>query len=178
MSLDYEEARDQVTGPGQLFEVVDESVDGGQFRLFKNAPANLGQLFAGARGEQSTFLVYEDERWTFGESMRRPTRWPTPWCTPSASARATGWGSPCGTCPSGSCRSPPSCRSGPSRSPSTPGGLRSEIDYAVGDAGLSLLIGDPERIARAQHPAAGPRASRWWRASRRDRAGARRASCS
>ena len=27
-------------------------------------------FFAGARGEPSTFMVYEDERWSFDETMR------------------------------------------------------------------------------------------------------------
>ena len=66
----HEEALAQVTGPGQLFEVVPLEVGGRAVRVFKNAPANLGQLFAGARGDESEFLVYEDERWTFDGTMR------------------------------------------------------------------------------------------------------------
>ena len=70
MPLTYDEALAQVTGPGQLFELVEVPVDGRTVRVFKNAPANLGQLFAGARGDDAEFLVYEDERWTFAETMR------------------------------------------------------------------------------------------------------------
>ena len=50
--------------------MAEEAVGGIDYRLFKNAPPTLGELFAGARGEESTFLVYEDERWTFDETMR------------------------------------------------------------------------------------------------------------
>jgi len=70
VSVTYEEALAQVTGPGQVFEVVEEIVDGRPLRVFKHAPANLGQLLGGARGDESEFLVYEDERWTFERTMR------------------------------------------------------------------------------------------------------------
>src|SRR5664280_2660309 len=49
MSLSYEEAYAQVTGPGQIFELVEDAIDGVSYRVFKNAPPTLGQLFAGAR---------------------------------------------------------------------------------------------------------------------------------
>ena len=88
MSLEYEEAVAEVTGPGQLFEVVDGVVGGTAYRLFANAPPTLGQVFAGARGEQSTFLVYEDERWTLRRD-HAPRRRPGPRAgrTPSGSSK-------------------------------------------------------------------------------------------
>ena len=48
MSLSYDEAYTTVTGPGQVFELVEQSVDGVDYRMFKNAPPVLGQVFAGA----------------------------------------------------------------------------------------------------------------------------------
>ena len=36
---------------------------------FKNAPSTLRQLFDTARGLDQTFIVYEDEDWTFAEVM-------------------------------------------------------------------------------------------------------------
>ncbi|MBS1838542.1 MAG: AMP-binding protein, partial [Actinobacteria bacterium] len=64
--LSYEEACAQVTAPGTPFEVVDAEVLGVPRRVFANAPASLRDvvLAAAARGEQ-TFMVYEDERWSF-----------------------------------------------------------------------------------------------------------------
>ena len=62
VSLSYDEAYAQVTAPGQMFELTDGVVDGVDVRLFKHAPSMLGQVFAGARGVTSTFMVYEDER--------------------------------------------------------------------------------------------------------------------
>ena len=57
MPLSYEEALEQITGEGQIFELITETVDGQDYRVFKNAPPNLGALFAGARGDDATFLV-------------------------------------------------------------------------------------------------------------------------
>jgi long-chain acyl-CoA synthetase len=69
--LSYEDAAAAVTAPGERFEVEAIEVDGIAVRAFKNAPPNLRALFdtARARGDE-TFLVYEDERWSFAEVMR------------------------------------------------------------------------------------------------------------
>ena len=71
MPLSYEEAAQAVTAPGQIFEVETIEVAGVGYRAFKHAPPSLRELFASAaaRGDQ-TFLVYEDERWTFAETAR------------------------------------------------------------------------------------------------------------
>jgi len=71
MALTYEEAVTQVTGPGQIFELVEGEVRGVRMPVFKNAPPSLRELFASARtrGDRD-FLVYEDERWSFDEVMR------------------------------------------------------------------------------------------------------------
>jgi long-chain acyl-CoA synthetase len=72
MTLSYEEAAAKVTAPGQIFEVDDITVGGIQYRAFKNAPASLRDLLGLTRGYgQKTFLVYEDERWSFDDVMRR-----------------------------------------------------------------------------------------------------------
>ncbi len=70
MTLTYEEVAAQVTAPGQLFEVVEEDVVGVRQRVFAHAPATLRQLFDSARGHgERTFLVFEDERWSFARVM-------------------------------------------------------------------------------------------------------------
>ncbi|MFA5775505.1 MAG: long-chain fatty acid--CoA ligase, partial [Ilumatobacteraceae bacterium] len=70
MALTWDEAIAAVTGPGQVFELVNANVRGIDLQVYKNAPANLGQVFAGARAHgEKTFLVYEDERWTFTKAM-------------------------------------------------------------------------------------------------------------
>jgi long-chain acyl-CoA synthetase len=71
MTMSYEEAAAKVTGPGEMFEVVETEIDGMRYKVFKNAPDTLRTLFDLARGHgDKTFIVYEDERWSFEEVMR------------------------------------------------------------------------------------------------------------
>ena len=70
MTMTWAEANLAVTAPGQIFELVDAEVFGVKMQVFKNAPAHLGQVFAGARGHgEKTFLVYEGETYTFTQAM-------------------------------------------------------------------------------------------------------------
>jgi long-chain acyl-CoA synthetase len=71
MGLTYEEAIAQITGPGSPFEITESVIRGERLRVFKNTPPSLRTLFdlGRARGEQ-TFLVYEDESWSWAETMR------------------------------------------------------------------------------------------------------------
>ena len=70
--MTFLEANAAVTGPGQVFELIDAEVLGVKTRVFKNAPAHLGQLFAGARAHgDKPFLVYENETYTFTQAMDR-----------------------------------------------------------------------------------------------------------
>ena len=72
MSMTFLEANTAVTGPGQIFELIDGEVRGVKMKVFKNAPAHLGQVFAGSRGHgDKTLLVYEDEIITFAQAADR-----------------------------------------------------------------------------------------------------------
>ena len=71
MALTLFDATARVTAPGQLFEVTDRVDGGATRRVFVNSPANLRDIFAGARGVHETFVVFEDEEWSFDEVMRR-----------------------------------------------------------------------------------------------------------
>jgi long-chain acyl-CoA synthetase len=72
MSMTFLEANTAVTGSGQIFELIDGDVRGVKMKVFKNAPAHLGQVFAGSRGHgDKTFLVYEDEIITFAQAADR-----------------------------------------------------------------------------------------------------------
>ena len=69
MSMTFLEANATITGPGQIFELIDAEVLGIKTRIFKNAPAHLGQLFAGSRAHgDKPFLVYENETFTFAQA--------------------------------------------------------------------------------------------------------------
>ena len=70
MSMTFTEANLAVTAPGQIFELIDGEVFGSKMQVFKNAPAHLGQVFAGSRGHgEKTFLVYEGETYSFTKAM-------------------------------------------------------------------------------------------------------------
>jgi len=69
--LSYEEAAAAVTAPGERYEVETIEIGGVPVKAFKNAPPSLREIFATARLRgDDTFLVYEDERWSFTEVMR------------------------------------------------------------------------------------------------------------
>jgi long-chain acyl-CoA synthetase len=67
--LSYEEAAAQVTAPGARFEIDEIDVRGVPTKVFKSAPRNLRAIFDTARRGSETFLVYEDERWSFDDVM-------------------------------------------------------------------------------------------------------------
>lgn len=70
MPLSWNEAVAAITGPGGMFEIVDGEVGGQKLKLFKNAPPSLRALFGVSRTRgDATFLVYEDERWSFARVM-------------------------------------------------------------------------------------------------------------
>src|ERR687886_400948 len=70
MALSYEAAVAQVTAPGERFETGTVDVDGVTYTVFTNAPPTLRDVFDTARTRgDATFLVYEDERWSFDTVM-------------------------------------------------------------------------------------------------------------
>ena len=71
MSLSYADAIAAVTKPGERFETGIADIDGVPTTVFVNAPTSLREVFGTARARgDDTFLVYEDERWSFTEVMR------------------------------------------------------------------------------------------------------------
>jgi long-chain acyl-CoA synthetase len=153
MALSYDEAFSQVTGPGQIFEVVDGVVDDRPYRLFKNCPATLGQLFAGARGEQATFLVYEDEQWTFDETMVHVDALAHTLVHTYGIAKGDRVGIAMRNLPEWIVAFAAILSVGAVSVSLNAWWTESEIEYAIDDSGLALLIADPERISRA-HAAA------------------------
>ena len=66
MGITFDEAMGQTTAAGCQFEIGDALINGAMQRVFVNAPPNLTAFYAAAPAE-STFLVYEDENYTFGQ---------------------------------------------------------------------------------------------------------------
>ncbi len=153
MPLTYEGALEKVTGPGQLFEVVDATVDGHSVRVFANAPANLGQLFAGSRGDDTEFLVYEDERWTSAETMRNVDALAYALVNTYGIGRGDRVGIAMRNLPEWIVSFAAILSIGAVSVSLNAWWTESELDYAIDDSGLSLLIADPERIERAHAPA-------------------------
>lgn len=63
----------ELTAPGQPYELETVERDGRTFRVFKNAPNSLRQLFEETVSD-AEFLVYEEERLTFAETYRQASR--------------------------------------------------------------------------------------------------------
>ncbi len=151
MTFSYEEATALVTGPGSPMEIADTEIDGISYRAFVNAPTSLRELFAGARERgDATFLVYEDERWSFADVMRH---------VDAVAALLVG-------------------RYGVRRGDRVAIGMRNvpewvisfaailsvgaisvslnawwsedELDYGLADSGATVLIADPERVAHTE----------------------------
>jgi long-chain acyl-CoA synthetase len=153
MSVKYEEAYAQVTGPGQLFELTEATVGGTEYRLFKNAPPTLRHLFAGARGVESEFLVYEDERWTFAETMRHVDALAHALVHTFGITKGDRVGIAMRNLPEWIVSFAAILSVGAVSVSFNAWWTESELDYAVGDSGVSLLITDPERADRSEHPA-------------------------
>ena len=59
-----------LTSAGQSYELIETTVLGRDCRFFKNAPATLRELFVDSASD-AEFLVYEDERLTFAETLNK-----------------------------------------------------------------------------------------------------------
>ena len=70
--LTFDAARAAATATGQRFETAVVDLDGRPTTVFANAPASLRDWWATARTRpDETYLVYEDERWSFADVMAR-----------------------------------------------------------------------------------------------------------
>jgi long-chain acyl-CoA synthetase len=71
MTITYDEAVAQVTAPGQDLELVPWTrSDGATYQVFRHAPAHLRDLYDATRAYgDRTFLVYQDERRTYAETL-------------------------------------------------------------------------------------------------------------
>ena len=152
MSMNFEQAIAAVSGSGSPFEIEHVTVGDAELRQFKNGPKTVRDMFDSARDIDATFLVYEDEEWTFkrvmtdvdalayalvhtfhiklgdrvGIAMRNLPEWIVSFAAilsvGAISVSLNAWWT------------------------------EDEIDYAINDAGLSLLIADTERVVRSHGP--------------------------
>jgi long-chain acyl-CoA synthetase len=139
-----------LSAPGQPFETVEGIVNGAAQRVFKNAPATLRDYFATSRGRDETFLVYEDEEWSFDAVMQEADA--------LAYALVHHYGIRVGDRVGIAMRNLPEwivsfaaiLSVGAISVSLNAWWTEDELDYAINDSGLSLLIADTDRAARAQ----------------------------
>jgi long-chain acyl-CoA synthetase len=148
--LSVKEAIAVISAPGQPCETVERVTDGVTNRVFKNAPATVRDFFATSRGVDSTFLIYEDEEWTFDEVMKEVDA--------LAYALVHHYGIKVGDRVGIAMRNLPEWVMSFAAILSI-GGIsvslnawwtEDELEYAISDSGLSLLIADSERMTRAE----------------------------
>lgn len=150
----YEAIVSEVMGEGSRFEMVEAQVDGVDMFVFKHARRSLRELFVASRrfGDR-TFLVYEDERWSFDDFMESVDA--------LAAALVDSYGIRKGDRVAIAMRNYPEwivsfaavTSVGAVSVSFNAWWVTEEIGYALADSGARLLIADDERIERAARPA-------------------------
>ena len=143
------EAIADVSAAGQPFEIIEVEHDGVTNRAFKNAPATLRQLFDLARGVEETFLVYEDEEWTFAEVMREVDALSDTLVHHFGIKKGDRVGIAMRNFPEWVISFAAIISVGAISVSLNAWWTEDELDFAINDSGLALLIGDSERILRA-----------------------------
>lgn len=63
------QAREELTGPGGQFEIVEQEVLGHKLRCFKNAPPSVREFWLStAAYDDRTYLIYEGDRLTYAQA--------------------------------------------------------------------------------------------------------------
>ena len=152
MGATYGDALDELTASGQFFETAQRELGGIDYRAFVNGPTTLLDVFAGARGSDKTFLVYEDEEWTFHDVLAEADALGHALVHEYAVRPGDRVGIAMRNLPEWIVAFTATLSVGAISVSLNAWWTEEELDYAVGDAGCSLVICDPERMARA-HPA-------------------------
>jgi len=148
VGLSFQEANAEVGGPGSPFEVLSVESDGVTSRTFKNAPSNLRQFFDTARGLDETFIVYEDEEWTFAEVMEDVDALGYALVNRFGVAPGDRVGIAMRNYPEWIISFAAILSIGAISVSMNAWWTEQELEYAVNDAELSVMIGDSERIER------------------------------
>jgi long-chain acyl-CoA synthetase len=151
MGLSYEEAIAAVTAPGERYETTEVVIDGITQTVFRHVPPSLRELFGtwAARGD-ALFLVYEDERLSFGDVAERVAA--------AGAALVERYGVQPGDRVAIAMRNLPewvvtfaAATSVGAVSVSLNGWwTEDELDYAMEDSGAKVLVADPERVERTR----------------------------
>jgi long-chain acyl-CoA synthetase len=154
MAISYEEAVAELTAPGRTFELNEDVIDGVDYRVFKNAPPTLVDVFAASREDESTFLVYEDERWSFKETHRHIDALAHTLVHIFGVQKGDRVGIAMRNLPEWIVSFAAVLSIGAVSVSFNAWWTESELDYALEDSGSMVLIVDGERVERAHRPAA------------------------
>jgi long-chain acyl-CoA synthetase len=138
-----------VSAPGQPFEVVAEEKYGVTNRVFKNAPATVRDFFDLARGIETTFLVYEDEEWTFDKVMKEVDGLAYALVHHYGVARGDRVGIAMRNYPEWVISFAAILSVGAISVSLNAWWTEEELAYAINDSGLSVMIADRERVERS-----------------------------
>ncbi len=72
-SIGRAEALARLTGPGEPYELIEQTVAGRHCRVFVNAPQSLRRLFLDAVSD-AEFIVYGEERLTYAQAQQQAAR--------------------------------------------------------------------------------------------------------
>jgi steroid-24-oyl-CoA synthetase len=152
MALSVEAAIAAVSAPGMPFEVREADVGGVVNRVFVNAPRTMRELFDMARGLDATFLVYEDEEWTFREVMDEVDALADALVHRYGVRRGDRIGIAMRNLPEWVVSFAATLSIGAISVSLNAWWTEEELAFAVGDSGIKVLIGDAQRVERAVGP--------------------------
>jgi long-chain acyl-CoA synthetase len=148
----YEDAVAEIAAPGQPFEVVVIERGGVSERVFKNSPSTVRQFFDMARGVETTFLVYEDEEWTFAQVMEEADALGYALVHHFGVTKGDRVGIAMRNYPEWVISFAAILSVGAVSVSLNAWWTEEELDYAITDSGLTVLIADSERVERALAP--------------------------
>ncbi len=152
MSLSYEEAVAQVTGPGSRYELTEAEVMGHRMPVFAHTPPSMRALFASARDRgDDVFLVYEDERWTFTDVMAEVDALGHALVHHFGVAKGDRVGIALRNYPEWIVAFAAITSIGAVAVTYNAWWTEEEFDYGLRDSGTTVLIADQERVARVAH---------------------------
>jgi long-chain acyl-CoA synthetase len=149
VALSIQQAIAAVSAPGQFFEVIEDSRNGTAGRAFKNSPSTLRQIFDTARGVSDTFMVYEDEEWSFTQTMEEVDALGYALVHHYGVKKGDRVGIAMRNYPEWIVSFAAITSIGAISVSLNAWWTEEELEYAINDAGLSVLIADSERVRRA-----------------------------
>jgi long-chain acyl-CoA synthetase len=152
--ISYDEACAQLTGPGRTYELGEDVINDIPYRVFKNAPRTLVDVFAASRDDESTFLVYEDERWSFKETARHVDALAHSLVHTYGVRKGDRVGIAMRNLPEWIVSFAAILSIGAVSVSFNAWWTEGELDYALDDSGSVVLVVDGERVGRAHRPAA------------------------